>query len=168
MRLGDTRSKFCEDCEHVTLQRLEKLLESGSGEPVGQMWRCLDGDHIYGERPPRVELPLAEPDDEELGPLETPEAADAALRLIAARRGEEAYRDELHRVSADIYSRVGEDASEEAVAWEYLRLVHALARAASTAVRRVAMQSGGLYDEMDVLRFIEAALKDHDEPDADD
>jgi hypothetical protein len=45
MEIGDHRKKFCEDCEAVTEQRLDKLVVLGSGEPGAQLWHCLDGDH---------------------------------------------------------------------------------------------------------------------------
>jgi hypothetical protein len=54
---------FCELCEDVTTQELEKLQILGSGEPGAQVWRCLDGDHIWGARPkptPSLEEPATD------------------------------------------------------------------------------------------------------------
>jgi len=60
MQEGDTRQQFCEACESVTTQRLDKLQMLGSGEPGAQVWSCVDGGHVWGEHP-RPEPHLEEP-----------------------------------------------------------------------------------------------------------
>jgi hypothetical protein len=60
LNIGDTREEFCENCEAVTLQRLDNVQTLGSGEQENQVWWCLDGDHLYGSRP-STEPPLDEP-----------------------------------------------------------------------------------------------------------
>jgi hypothetical protein len=49
MEKGDIRREYCDDrdCKCVTTQRLASLLRDGSGNVIGQVWRCIEADHDW-------------------------------------------------------------------------------------------------------------------------
>ena len=62
LSVGDRREKFCELCERVTTQRLERQMEGGQvGQSIARLWWCIDGDHVWGARPTKL-TPLQEPE----------------------------------------------------------------------------------------------------------
>jgi hypothetical protein len=92
--------------------------------------------------------------------LETPEAMERALDLVAARRsgGEEAYREKLGLATTEV----------RADEWEIARTLHALARIASMTIRQLAIHR----DEPPARTFqgiaemmMEPDPEDEDEPD---
>ena len=86
--------------------------------------------------------------------LETPEAMERALNLVAARRSgsEEAYREKLGLTTAAV----------SADEWETARTLHALARIGSTAIRLYASSSG--VPAARAFQMVAEALQEDDEP----
>jgi hypothetical protein len=52
--VGSTRTEYCQDCERQTIQRLEHIAKNGMGEHIARVWRCVDGDHLWGQHPGRA------------------------------------------------------------------------------------------------------------------
>jgi hypothetical protein len=49
LRVGSTRTEYCQVCERRTTQECTHLSKNGCGEHVASVWHCIEGDHRWGQ-----------------------------------------------------------------------------------------------------------------------